>query len=393
MNARNALFAALIAATTTLTACGAGAGTSVAPSPANGGGTTPQSQSQSPAQDSVAAANAVGAPVSDIKDADASADSPLQNQTRSAQNRILAQGNGTCTNGVEFFAPDKNGDANSTERIVFYDNGCTAMQEDAVRIYTSTGPNAENVERTVKRYALNANGTPSSVNTQSVVFINSSFDQYGYPVIADGFNRAHSGALDYNGEKTIVDGGELVFTVPNGATTTFCGDSAGYNATGLNGLTDTTGRAGIMATGTRTVNSDGSITWSTIHTGATYTGSVGSLSLGAGVQNTSCPVQTPMYTLQGGTQAGTFNIPVSVTFSNGIISNLTVTDASLANGDTLNVQTNSGVAPSDEHFISGTLTNAGSTVSTFNVNAFGDGVLIVASSGQQYQMEDWKVVK
>lgn len=391
MNARIAFLAALVAASTTLTACGGGGG--MTPSVPAGGSNGTQSQSSSPAQDSVGAADAVGAPVSDLAAANGVTDSPLQSQARSAQARILAQGTGTCANGVEFFAPDKNGDPNSTERITFYDNGCTAMQKDAVRIYTSTGPNAETVQRTVTRYPLNSNGTPSSVNSQTVTFIDSTFDQYGYPVVKNGFDRAHTGTLNVSGTKTIVDGGEIVMDAPVGNTTTFCGDSASYNATGLAALSGTTGRAGVIPTGTRTVNSDGSITWTATHTGTTYAGAIGALSLGAGNQNTACPITTPMYTLQGGTAQGTFNIPVSVTFSNGIISNLTVTNAQLSNGDTLNVQTNSGVAPSNEHFISGTLTNNGSAVSSFNVDAFGDGVLVVASSGQQYQIEDWKVVK
>jgi hypothetical protein len=90
---------------------------------------------------------------------------------------------------------------------------------------------------------------------------------------------------------------------------------------------------------------------------------------------------------------GTYNLPVSATFNHGILTNLTIQNAALANGDTLNVQTNSGVLPTDEHFISGTLAKNGAQIATFNVNAFGDGVLVVASSGKQYQIEDWHVVK
>jgi hypothetical protein len=100
-----------------------------------------------------------------------------------------------------------------------------------------------------------------------------------------------------------------------------------------------------------------------------------------------------MFTLAGGTVKGQFNIPVQATYANGVLANLTITNATLANGDTLNVQTNSGVSPGDEHFISGSLAKSGSTIATFNVNAFGDGTLVVASSGKAYQIEDWHVVK
>jgi hypothetical protein len=149
----------------------------------------------------------------------------------------------------------------------------------------------------------------------------------------------------------------------------------------------------MIANGTRTVNSDGSITWNFTHAGSTYTGPIGGLSIQAGVQNTNCPITTPMFTLAGGTQKGSFNLPVQATFNAGILTNLTVSNGTLANGDALNVSTNSGVSPSDEHFISGTLAKSGTTIANFNVNAFGDGTLVVAASGKAYDIEDWHVVK
>jgi hypothetical protein len=332
--------------------------------------------------------------MSDISSYNESLSSPLQSAGRVVTDlaTIKALGDGSCSNGVEFFAPDKKGDANSTERIVFYDNGCTQVAGDAVRIYTSTGANSETVQRTVSLYALNS-GTPAAVRSETVNYTNASFDAFGYPIAKNGFDRTHTGELDVNGVKTIDGDGELVVLALNGNSSTYCSDSAGFNATGNASLNETFGWAGMNAGGTRTINSDGSITWNFTHTGNLYTGPIGGLSIQAGVQNASCPISTPMFTLAGGALKGSSNLPIKATFANGILSNLTIANGTLTNGDALNVQTNSGVSPSDQHFISGTLSKSGSTIANFNVNAFGDGTLVVAANGQAYPIEDWHVIK
>lgn len=380
------LLLAALCGTTALAACGGGGGASgsVTP-PAGGGGISTQSASE----DAIGATNAVGSPVKDFSSYDESTGSPLQSVARKPQ---ALGGGGLCNNGEEFFSPDKNNDPNSTERIQFYDNACTMKARDAVRIFTSTGANAETVNRTVSFYALNAT-SPSAVRTETVNYLNATFDQFGYPVYKNGFARTHAGELDVTGVKTEVGNGELIVMPTSGNVSTFCSDSAGYNATGDAALGETFGWAGVMPTGTRSPNQDGSVTWSTNRSGTAYTGAVGGLSIQTGAQNTTCPISTPMFTLAGGTAKGSYNLPVSATFLHGVLTNLTITNATLLNGDTLNVQTNSGVAQSDPHFISGTLAKNGSTVATFNVDAFGDGTLIVTASGKAYQIDDWHVAK
>lgn len=393
MNARSFLATAALLTATTLTACGGGGGASGGSlTPPAGGGTGASTQTQT--VDSINTANDVGSPMSEVSSYNDSLSSPLQSSGRVVQDAatIKALGDGTCTSGVEFFSPDKKGDANSTERIVFYDNGCTQMQSDAVRVYTSTGANAETVQRTVSRYKLNSS-TPSSVRSETVNYSNATFDSFGYPIYKNGFDRTHTGELDVNGVKTIDGDGELAVLPFSGSSTTYCSDSAGFNATGNAALSETFGWAGMIASGTRTVNSDGSISWNFTHTGNTYTGPIGGLSIQAGVQNTNCPISTPMFTLAGGTLKGSSNLPISATYTHGVLSNLTITNGTLASGDTLNVSTNSSVSPGDEHFISGSLSKSGTAIANFNVNAFGDGTLVVVSSGQAYQIEDWHVVK
>jgi hypothetical protein len=231
------------------------------------------------------------------------------------------------------------------------------------------------------------------VRSETVAYTGATFDQFGYPVYKNGFNRTNTGELDVNGVKTIDADGEFVLQPSSTTSAAFCGDSAGFNATGNATLNETFGWAGMVPSGTRTLNSDGSVTWNLTHEGSTYTGAIGSLSIAAGSQNTSCPIAAPMFTLAGGTPKGQYAIPVQATFVHGVLSNLTIDNATLANGDTLNVQTNSGVTLGDEHFISGTLSKNGSTIATFNVDAFGDGALVVAASGKAYQIDDWHVVK
>jgi len=386
MKTSNLLILAAFLATT-LTACGGGATGSFNPTSDTSGGITTQSTQT---EDAIASTEAVGAPVQDFSNVNASTNSPLQSSAIQPLSASPQNASGTCNNGIEFYAPDKNGDPNSTETQFFYDNTCVGLARDIVRIWTSTSSSSETVARTAKMYALNSS-TPSAVRTETVNYINASFDQYGYPVVKNGFDRSHTGELDVAGVKTIVGDGEFVLAAASGNSTTFCSDSAGYNAVGISGKTY--GWSGLLPSGTRTLNSDGSVTWQSTHTGNAYTGAVGSLSIQIGSQNIACPISTPMFTLAGGTLKGSFNIPISATYSRGILTNLTITNATLVNGDTLNVSTNTSLPPPDPHFIAGTLTKSGTTVDTFNVNAFGDGVLTVTATGKQYVISDWHVVK
>ena len=49
--------------------------------------------------------------------------------------------------------------------------------------------------------------------------------------------------------------------------------------------------------------------------------------------------------------------------------------------------------PQNSQFITGIVSNMGTEISTFAVDAFGDGTVTVTSSGMQYVMNDWHVVK
>ena len=382
-----------LALTAALLVAGCGGGGS-GTTPATGSGTaTGSSSTQSASETAVTAANAVGAPMSSLSDYN-NATSSLQSIARSAESVTLGTCQVTASGGsYEFFSPDQNGDANSTEQQYFYDTACAQLARDAVRVWTSTGASSEAVNRTVKMYA-SGNATPIATRTEAVTERNAVFDQYGFAIPADGFARAVAGTLQFSGVNAIAFDNELVVSAAAGNSETFCGEGAGYNVSGVAALNETFGwQGGVLAGGTRTVNGDGSVTWTATHAGSTAKAAIGTLAIGAGTQNTACPITTPMFALTGGTSMGTYSIPAVATYKSGLLIGLTIANATLANGTTLNVTTNAGVSPTSSTFISGVIADSGTQVATFNVDAFGDGTLTMSSGGSQYVITDWHVVK
>ncbi len=378
-----ALTAALI-----VTGCGGGGSTPAAPSSSGtGSGSTTMSET------AVSTTNAVGTPMNSLSDYN-NASSSLQSVARSTQSITLNTCETTSSGGsYEFFAPDKNGDPNSTEQQYFYDSACSSLARDIVRIWTSTGTSSETVNRTAKIYAA-GNGTSIATRTDAETLRNATFDQYGFAIPADGFARSNAGTLQYSGTNAVASDDELVMSALSGAGESFCGDSAGYNVNGVAALGETFGwQGGVFSGGTRVVNGDGSVTWTAAHAGSTAKGAIGSFSIGVGTQNTACPITTPMFTLAGGTSLGSYNIPTTATYKSGLLIGLTIANATLANGTTLNVTTNTGVSPMSDLFITGVISSAGASVATFTVNAFGDGTLTMSAGGTQYVITDWHVVK
>lgn len=374
-----------VALATILAGCGGGGGGGVLPG--GGSGSSGNGSASSQSETAIAATNALGSPLKGIAD-----DNGASSQQAQGAIEGIAS-NGACANYTEFFSPDKAGDPNSTETILFYDAACTQTARDAVRTFASTGATSETVQRTVKMYAQ-GNGTPIATRSEATTIGNATFDSNGFPKVATGFDRVVVGSLDLAGIKTIDEDHEQVVLPQSGSVNTYCSDSAGFNATGIANLNETFGwNGGTSGSATRTVNGDGTVTWSATHAGADYKGAIGALSIGTGTQNVACPIVTPMFTLSGGASTGSYSIPVVATYKGAILVNLTITNAQLANGSTLNVVTNAGVPPTTVGFITGAISNAGSQTATFQVDAFGDGTLTVTASGVQYVINDWHVVK
>ena len=376
-----------LAAALLLAGCGGG-GSSASPTTAPTG-TSGTTQSQS--ENAIAATNAVGEPMKTLTTFN-SASSP-QAEARTTQSLALNTCDPNSGGGsYEFFSPDKSNDPSSTEAVYYYDNACTQPARDVVRIWSSTGASSETVAETVTIFA-SGNATASATRTDTIKLANASFDQYGYPVPAAGFERIATGNLAVAGGNTVNADVELVMLPGTAASGSFCGDAAGYNATGIAALGETFGWQAVISTGTRTVNADGSVTWTATHAGATAKGTIGALSIATGSPNTGCPIATPMFALAGGTSGGSYSIPTVATYKGGLLIGLTITNASLANGTTLNVTTNTSVSPTSNLFISGTIANGGTGGATFSVNAFGDGTLTMRAAGTPYVITDWHVVR
>lgn len=379
-------FVSAAAAAVALTACsGGGSG----PAPVTVPTSAPQglSSQQAMTESAVATTNALGTPLKDFS-AYTTTVGPI---ALVASRSTLVAGDGACHSGIAFFAPDKNGDANSTEVQSFYDAGCTQLARDVVRVYTSTGTSSEKVARTEKFYAVN-NAAPVAERDGSEAISNASFDTHGYPIVANGFTRIDQGSLAIAGAQTIASAHELVMAPASNGSNAFCGDSAGYNATGFAKLGETFGWQGQLSNGSRVANADGSVTWSSTHAGNAVKGPIGGLAIAAGTANTVCPIVTPDFTISGGSALGSYSIPLTATYRGGTLQSLTISNATLANGDTLNVSTSTTVPPSSSLFVTGTIANAGTTVATFATDAFGSGTLTLAS-GAQFVIVDWHVVR
>lgn len=387
MTKRTLLSLSAAALAASLAACGGGAGGGSSPIIPGGGGSTSGLSSSQQSEAAISAANSLGTPLKNVDDDNAA----ISLQSEGARTEIA--GSGTCSNYTEFFAPDKNGDANSTESVLFYDAACTQPARDAVRIFTSTGANSETVARTTKLYAL-GNSTAVATRTESASITNASFDANGFPKLTNGFDRTETGSLSIGSVKTIDNSGEDVVLAQNAGVNQYCSDAAGFNATGIPSLNETFGwNGGTSGSATRTINGDGTVTWNATHAGTAFKGAIGALSIATGTQNTACPIATPMFTLAGGTSTGSYSIPVVATYKGSLLTDLTIANAQLANGSTLSVTTNTGVPPTNSSFISGTIGKDGTQIATFNVDAFGDGTLTVTASGDQFVITDWHVIK
>ncbi len=298
-----------------------------------------------------------------------------------------------CEDGIELFAPDRNGDANSTEALVFYDQSCASLAVDDLRTYTPTGSHSETVHHTAAFYAPGSSAAIAvAVSTSSIS--NATIGRFGLPDVAGGFANLTAARVVVGKSQVLSTAGEFVMMPGNRSSGAFCGDSAGYDPAGIVSLDSTFGwQGGVLSGGTRTAEGSGFVNWSAAPSGTAYAGPIGSLSLSMATQNVSCPIARPDFTLAGGSALGTYKIPISATFHRGRIWSITVRSAVLPGGDTLSVRTNHARHQASRDYISGAIRNGRTSVATFAVNAFGNGTLTVTSTGAQYKIADWIVIQ
>jgi hypothetical protein len=307
------------------------------------------------------------------------------------------RGNGACRNGFEFIVTDNDaGNPISTEAKYFYNQACTELARDVLRTWMP-GANAgtETVLKTATDYAPN-NSSPISVRTSTLNYSNATFNKLGYTDFGPGFDLQSSSQLKIGTSKSISSDQAMVMEPSSNNVNNYCTDSAGFNEIPVAKLNEEFGWSGGAfgnPQNTRTQLAPDSATWSSTHTGTAYSGASGALSISVGSPNTGCPITTPEFTLSGGTSNGVYTIPLTVTFIRGVISDLTVSNASLHNGDTLNVTTNTNLLPSSSNFINGRVSSGSTTLATFSVNAFGNGTLTVTKTGNQFVIVAWHLVR
>ena len=391
-------FVSTLAVSLMLAGCGGGGGSTGSPVPFDPTGSTtgPQSSTLPAGAAAIATANSVGTTLQSFTSFE-----QQQFASQALQTALRPMGKGTpCTNGVIVTTPDRNGDPNSTEVQDFYDPACTYIARDTVRKFVENGT-SELETLTQNQYSYSPstkNPKPIAVRNDVVNLQNATFDAAGYPVATDGYLRSSTGALAIGSTKVIVSDFDLVMQPAQKGMNTYCSDSAGFSidvVDTVDGLQfQSYGWAAVVATGTRMRNSDGSVTWNGTHEGHDYSGPAGSITLSFAAPNTTCPINSPMFSVHGPNDLGTRTLPISVTYLSGVIKNLTITNAQLGNNITLNVTTNSSVGPGSSEFINGVLSGPkGAVIASFNVNAFGDGTLTQQFGGNnQYAITDWHVM-
>jgi hypothetical protein len=227
---RDRFLTVALVASALLAGCSGGGGSSPSPNnPGNPG--SPGGTSQTQSVMAIADENAFGSPLKDFSDFDKTADTGASNAPQSSA-RVRTTATGTCVAGVEFFAPDRNNDPDSTETVDFYDLACTLEARDVVRIYTSTGTSSETVALNESLFAP-GNSTPIATRSETHAITNATFSANGYPLAASGYDLVATDSLNIASVKTIDSSRELVLQAASSGTNGFCMDSAGFNATGF----------------------------------------------------------------------------------------------------------------------------------------------------------------
>jgi hypothetical protein len=339
----------------------------------------------------IAAANALGARIRQVQFA---AGDDAWSIVRFAPSAKAAEAHlGRCEDGIELFAPDRNGDPNSTEAIVFFDADCSQPAVDDVRVYTSTGSTSETVAHTASFYAPHGSSAIAVATAHSTIS-NAAIGSYGLPSLKAGFADVSSGTLNVGGKSVLAASSEFVMMPGTRSSSSFCGDSAGYDPSGIASLDETFGaQGGILSGGSRHALGNAFVQWAATPTGTAYQAAIGSLSIGTGTQNVTCPITIPNFTLTGGTAIGTYSIPIGITFHRGKLWSVTVRNGMLPGGDTLNVRTNRSHRQGGRALIDGSIASGKTPVAGFVVNTFGNGTLTIVSTGAVYKIVDWVVVQ
>jgi hypothetical protein len=192
------------------------------------------------------------------------------------------------------------------------------------------------------------------------------------------------------GDKRIVSGSYIRLQRGFGNVTDFCESSAGFTAAGIPSLDVTFGwQSGAFSGGARASEERGSATWSATASGEIVEGAIAALSIKRAAGGGTCPLSAPAFLLDGADATNAFSIPVSIAFHRGQLTNLSIANATFANGESLDVTSS---ASRHGAAVNGVIRNGRTRLATFRTNASGNGTLTITSSGAQYVVADWIVV-
>lgn len=169
----------------------------------------------------------------------------------------------------------------------------------------------------------------------------------------------------------------------------FCESGAGMTLTGIASLDASFGwQSGVYTGGTRTSNGGAFATWSATVTGAAVEAPINQLNI-VRHGGTSCPMMDPTYTIGGARNDDGFSIPVSLTYRDGKLWDVTVSGGTFNNGERLDI---ASTPPTMRLAINGIISKGDTALGSFVENAAGNGMLTVTSTGAQYRIKDWIVV-
>jgi hypothetical protein len=325
------------------------------------------------------ATNAFGAPLRSLSNGDVPWTLP----------NAASSPNGVCRDGVEYFVPDRSGDPDSQEVAQYFDRRCSNVARVTVSVRRAASAHSETIDRSTWMYERSST-TPAALRESVTVITNASFTPSGAPTARDGFITTTSTRLSVGNSVQSVDGSEVV-TLPGEAGR--CEAAAGYDAAGVPSLDATFGwqsssieqaiQPSNVLSGTRTVVTSNQI-------GRLFVGPIGSLSISGGTLQPSCPIARPAYALSGGTVSGTFKMAAQAVFRNGRLTELRVPGASTSAGYRFDAWT---VAGGRERRVQAILADARARIASIDADRFGNGVMTVTTTGEEYRLIDWTVVR
>jgi hypothetical protein len=303
----------------------------------------------------------------------------------------MERSDGACTDGQEFFSPARGGDAGSTETLEFFDASCTRPARATLRTYERSGPSGEIVRRTISSFARGESGRYAS-RTETTQLSRGIFGSFGFAANDAGFERTTASRESVAGRPALVSVSSALVLPPIGGTGRFCHSTAGYHLSGLASLDRTFGWQNETTAGAFRLGGDRrTVTWSATQRGASFAAPAGSLSFVA-KSGMRCPVRAPTFALSSSTGSNE-TIALQATYRGLRLWNLSVRHAVIAGGYVLDVSTQRGRGALPNVRIVGLLGDGKTRVATLHADAFGTGVLSITSTGAQYAIAGWKIVR